>query len=152
MDVAEQCYREAVGLNPLHYSARLSLAGLVREPGKLTESMQEVRILMSTIISSEGYALTLMKAYEEAARCQLELCKNPTYVATLTQLTPEAALKEDAEIMLFNTLEHSADVSLIFKAEFDRHRQQQRRDAAARLDLACVDQQAGRRKTRLGLY
>ena len=104
MDVAEQCNREAVGLKPLHYSARLSLAGLVREPGKLTEAMQEVRILMSTIIPSEGYALTLMKAYEVAALCQLELCKNPTYVATLPHSTCEAALKEDVEIMLFKAL------------------------------------------------
>ena len=104
---ASKCFREAIQLAPLNIPARYSLAKLLYCNGRYEEARLQFGKIISPSISpqSQSYALQLMKAYEQAALCQLELCKDMSYVANLPTPVTELSLRKDAEIMLIKAFE-----------------------------------------------
>ncbi|RUS69096.1 hypothetical protein EGW08_023145 [Elysia chlorotica] len=103
---AEKSYRESVRLAPNNMPARYSLAVLLWDIGRIEEARKEcMRIIATVKAQDQCYAQTLMKAYEKAAICQLELCQDKEFVANLTPPISVSSLKEGAENMLLIALE-----------------------------------------------
>ena len=106
-DKAEKSFREAIRLAPMNFPARYSLAKLLWNRRKLEEARKEFIQIFTTVCTHQipNYAQTLMKAYEQAALCQLELCKDHDFVQNLPESVTESSLKSDAESMLIKALE-----------------------------------------------
>ena len=106
---AEKSYCEGIRLSPTNLANRFSLARLLRVRGKLEEAAIEFKRLISVAINSQedGDACMLMKSYEQAALCQLELSKD--CVAAEPSPIMNLNLMRDAEKMLMKALELAFD-------------------------------------------
>ena len=101
-DKAEKAYRDALGFTPSNMPARYSLGELLYVRGKVVDARKEFMKIISTVLTTldRGYAHTLMKAYEQAALCQLDLCQD-----SLPDSDTASRLKQEAETMLIQALE-----------------------------------------------
>ena len=106
-DEAEKAYREAFRFTPSNMPARYSLGKLLYVRGKVEDARKEFMKIISTVLTSldEGYAQTLMKAYEQAALCQLDLCQDRNFLDSKPDSDTASRLKQEAEIMLIKALE-----------------------------------------------
>ncbi|GFS27415.1 hypothetical protein ElyMa_005267000, partial [Elysia marginata] len=104
---AEKCYRKVVRLNPSDFSSHYSLAKFLIIQKRYEEALFQLQKLLVSSISSVGtsFAMTQMHAYQSAAFCQLQLCQDPHYVASLSNTVSVSSLKKDAEVMLIKALE-----------------------------------------------
>ncbi|GFS27417.1 hypothetical protein ElyMa_005267200 [Elysia marginata] len=106
-NAAEASYRHAVDLGPLNLGARFDLANMLQLRSEYRKAMLEFNKLIFTGISfhETHFAPILMKAYEQAAQCQLRLCEDAGYVASLSNHVTISSLKNNAEIMLMKAME-----------------------------------------------
>ena len=120
-DEAEKSFREAIRLAPTNFPARYSFAKLLRARGRLAEARKEFMQIFTTFCTDQisDYAQTLMRAYEQVALCQLELCKDQDFVRNLPESVTETRLKCDAETMLIKALE--VGFHLLTRKEIQTH-------------------------------
>ena len=105
-DEAEQSFQNAIRLAPTNFPARFSFGKLLWGRGKVEEARKEFMQIFTTVRTHKisNFAQTLMMAYEQAALCQLELCKDQDFVQNLPESVTESSLKCDAETMLIKAL------------------------------------------------
>ncbi|GFN82918.1 hypothetical protein PoB_000942400 [Plakobranchus ocellatus] len=100
---AERSYHQALLLSPYNIPARYSLGRLLRCRGKAEMALSEFMKIISAY-EYDNYALTLMKTYEQASLCLLELYPDDVYTPSCTDNATIVNPKDDAEEMLIKAL------------------------------------------------
>ncbi|GFN79169.1 hypothetical protein PoB_000567500 [Plakobranchus ocellatus] len=115
---AQESHREAIRLSPENIPARFSLGILMKRCGEPEMALTEFTQIIGAF-QYENYALTLMKTYEQASLCLLELYQDPTHSSRLTDNTTKLDLKKDAEEMLIKAL--SISFELLSREEIQKY-------------------------------
>ncbi|GFO11162.1 hypothetical protein PoB_003766700 [Plakobranchus ocellatus] len=115
---AEESYREAIRLSPQNIPARYSLGILLKWCGKPEKALREFIQIISAF-QYENFVLTLMKTYEQASLCLLELYNDATHSSKRTDSKMKLDLKKDAEEMLIRAL--SISFKLLSREEIKKY-------------------------------
>ncbi|GFO20979.1 hypothetical protein PoB_004748400, partial [Plakobranchus ocellatus] len=115
---AGKSHREAIRLSPSNNPARYSLGILLKWCGEPEKALREFTQIKGAF-QYDDYALTLMKTYEQASLCLLELYHGPTHSSRLTDNAMTLDLKKDAEEMLIKAL--SISFKLLSREEIQKY-------------------------------
>ncbi|GFO31275.1 hypothetical protein PoB_005778000 [Plakobranchus ocellatus] len=114
----EESHRDAIRLSPSNIPARYSLGILLKWCGEPEKALREFTQIKGAF-QYDDYALTLMKSYEQASLCLLELYHGPTHSSRLTDNAMTLDLKNDAEEMLIKAL--SISFKLLSREEIQKY-------------------------------
>ncbi|GFN75210.1 hypothetical protein PoB_000171600 [Plakobranchus ocellatus] len=117
---AEERYREAIRLSPKSIPARYSLGILLKWCGEPEMALRKFIQIIGRAFQSNNYALTLMKTYEQASLCLLELYHDPTPSSRLSDNAIKLDFKKEAEEMLIKAL--SIGFKLLSREEIQTYR------------------------------